>query len=133
MFNFFQKYSAQSHALMRIVVGFLFLCHGSQKLLGFPAAAHEAPPYITYGAGSIELIGGALIAVGLFADWAALVCSGEMAVAYWMAHGPRHAFPLLNGGELAAIYCFVFLYIATHGAGIWSVDAARGRPAAARH
>jgi putative oxidoreductase len=133
MSHVFQKYSAQSYALMRIVAGLLFLCHGSQKLLGFPAAAHEAPPYIMYGAGGIELIGGALVAIGLFADWAAFVCSGEMAFAYWIAHGPKNAFPLLNGGELAVIYCFVFLYIATHGAGIWSVDAARGRPAVARH
>ena len=124
----FKKYSAETYALMRIVAGFLFLCHGSQKLFGFPLAAHEAPAFITYGAGSIELIGGILIAVGLFTGWAAFVCSGQMAVAYWMAHGTKQAFPLMNGGELAALYCFVFLCIATHGAGIWSVDAARGKP-----
>jgi putative oxidoreductase len=129
MSTFLKKYSAQAYALMRIVAGLLFLCHGSQKLLGFPAAAHQAPPFITYGAGWIELLGGALIAVGLFAGWAAFVCSGEMAVAYWMAHASKNAFPLLNGGELAALYCFVFLCIATHGAGIWSVDAVRGKTA----
>jgi putative oxidoreductase len=124
----FKKYAAETYALMRIVAGFLFLCHGSQKVFGFPLPAHEAPAYITYGAGSIELIGGILIAVGLFTGWAAFVCSGQMAVAYWMAHGTKQAFPLINGGELAALYCFVFLCIATHGAGIWSVDAARGKP-----
>ena len=126
--TFLKKYTSETYALMRIVAGFLFLCHGSQKLFGFPLAAHEGPAFITYGAGSIELIGGILIAVGLFTGWAAFVCSGQMAVAYWMAHGPKQAFPLMNGGELAALYCFVFLCIATHGAGIWSVDAARGKP-----
>lgn len=132
MSEFSGKYTAATYALLRILTGFLFLCHGSQKLFGFPAAAHEAPPYITYGAGSIELIGGALVAVGLFTGWAAFVCSGEMAVAYWMAHGLKNAFPLLNGGELAALYCFVFLCIAAHGAGIWSIDATRGKPGEAR-
>ena len=129
---FLRKYTAETYALMRIVAGFLFLCHGSQKVFGFPGPAHEAPAFITYGAGSIELIGGILIAVGLFAGWAAFVCSGQMAVAYWMAHGTKQAFPLLNGGELAVLYCFVFLCIASHGAGIWSVDAARGKTMGAR-
>jgi putative oxidoreductase len=124
--NFLKTCTAETYALMRIVAGVLFLCHGSQKLFGFPAAAHEAPAFITYGAGSIELFGGILIALGLFTRWAAFICSGEMAVAYWMAHGTKQAFPLMNGGELAALYCFVFLCIAAHGAGIWSVDAARG-------
>lgn len=133
MSSFFKTYTAQSYALMRIVAGSLFLCHGSQKLLGFPAAAHEAPAFIKYGAGSIELLGGILIAVGLFAGWAAFLSSGEMAVAYLVVHGPKNAFPLLNGGELAALYCFVFLCIAAHGAGIWSVDAARGKPSGARN
>jgi len=126
MFTLLKKHTAETYALMRIVAGLLFLCHGSQKLFGFPAAAHEAPAFITYGAGSIEFFGGILIALGLFTGWAALICSGEMAVAYWMAHGTKQAFPLMNGGELAALYCFVFLCIAAHGAGIWSVDAARG-------
>lgn len=131
--TFFTKYTAQTYALMRIVAGFLFLCHGSQKLFGFPAAAHEAPAYIKYGAGSIEFFGGLLIAVGLFTGWAAFICSGHMAVAYWKAHGLKAALPLLNGGELAALYCFVFLCIAAHGAGIWSVDAARGKAGGAGH
>jgi putative oxidoreductase len=132
MSTFLKKYAAQAYALMRIVAGLLFLCHGSQKLLGFPAPAHEAPAYITYGAGSIELIGGALIMVGLFAGWVAFICSGEMAVAYWMAHASKNAFPMLNGGELSALYCFLFLCIAAHGAGIWSVDAVLAKPIGAR-
>jgi putative oxidoreductase len=121
------RYSPQTYALMRIVTGVLFLCHGSQKLFGIPAAAHQAPAFIAYAGGSIELLGGLLVAIGLFAGWAAFICSGEMAVAYWFAHGTKNAFPLLNGGELAALYCFVFLCIAAYGAGIWSLDAARKR------
>jgi putative oxidoreductase len=70
--------------------------------------------------------------VGLFARWVAFICSGEMAVAYWMAHASKNAFPLLNGGELAALYCFLFLCIAAHGAGIWSVDAVLAKPSGAR-
>lgn len=131
MSAFFGKYAAQAYALMRIVTGFLFLCHGSQKLLGFPAASHQAPAYIAYGAGSIELIGGFLVMVGLFTGWAAFLCSGLMAVAYWLAHGTKGVLPLTNGGELAALDCFVFLCIAAHGAGIWSLDAARGAPGGA--
>ena len=119
------KYSAQAYALMRIVTGFLFLCHGTQKLFGFPGAAHPSPPFITYAAGSIELIGGLLIMIGLVTPWVAFICSGEMAVAYWTRHGIKDPFPLLNGGELAVLFCFSFLYIAAHGSGIWSVDAAR--------
>lgn len=131
MSTFLNKYSAQFYALMRIVVGLLFLMHGSQKLFGFPAAAHEPPPFIKYGGGSIELIGGLLVMLGLFTDWAAFLASGEMAVAYWYAHAAKNVNPLLSGGELAALYCFVLLFIAAHGAGIWSLDAVRGRPGGA--
>jgi putative oxidoreductase len=126
----FNKYSAQAYALMRIVTGFLMLCHGSQKLLGIPGPAHEMPAFIKYGGGSIELICGLLVMVGLFTGWAAFLNSGQMAYAYWYAHGMKHPLPLLNGGELAALYCFVLLYIAAHGAGIWSLDALRVRAAA---
>lgn len=123
MLGFLERYQDQSYALMRIVTGFLFLCHGSQKLFGFPAAAREgAPAWIQYGAGSIELIGGALVLIGLATRPAAFLCSGTMAVAYWLAHGTRDLFPLNNGGELAALYCFVFLFIACRGGGAWSVD-----------
>lgn len=116
-------FGAQTYAAMRIVTGLLFLWHGSQKLFGFPAAAREGTPaFITYVAGPIELVGGVLVMIGLFTKPAAFLCSGLMAAAYWMAHGLNGLFPLNNGGELAALYCFVFLFIAAHGAGIWSVD-----------
>jgi len=84
------------------------------------------PPFITYIAGPIELIGGALVMVGLMTRWAAFFCSGLMAAAYWIAHGSKTLYPMLNGGELAIVFCFAFLYISSHGAGIWSLDAMRG-------
>src|SRR5262245_5674308 len=117
MATFMNSYNSQTYALMRIVVGLLFFWHGSQKLFGFPGTLPAGvPPFIVYGAGSIELIGGALILIGLFTRWAAFICSGQMAVAYWMAHGTKALLPIVNGGELAAIYCFVFLFIAAQGA-----------------
>jgi len=128
MEEFMRSYNSQTYALMRIVVGFLFLWHGSQKLFGFPGTPPEGvPAFVIYVGGSIELIGGILIMIGLFTRWAAFICSGEMAVAYWMAHGTNALLPIINRGELAVLYCFVFLFIAAHGAGIWSVDAAQGR------
>ncbi len=123
---FMAFFNAQAYALMRIVVGFLFLCHGAQKLFGFPAPMRGAPPaFVTYIAGPIELVGGALVMVGLFTGLAAFVCSGEMAVAYWLMHGTKALFPIQNGGELAALYCFVFLFISTQGGGIWNLDTVR--------
>ena len=126
---FMRRFDGETYALLRIVTGFLFLWHGSQKLFGFPQAAPDAPAFILYVAGPIEFIGGLLVAVGLFTRWAAFLCSGLMASAYWMAHGTKHTLPLLNEGELAALYCFVFLFISAHGAGRWSMDAARGEAA----
>lgn len=126
---FMRRFDGETYALLRIVTGLLFLWHGSQKLFGFPQAAPDAPAFILYVAGPIELIGGTLVAIGLFTRWAAFLCSGLMASAYWMAHGTRHIFPLLNEGELAVLYCFVFLFISAHGAGRWSMDAARGEAA----
>jgi putative oxidoreductase len=124
MTAFLGRYTHHTYALMRIVAGTLFLCHGSQKLFGFPPLPQNPPPFIMFGAGSIEFFGGLLIALGLFTGWAAFVSSGEMAAAYWIAHGTKAALPLVNGGELAALYCFLFLFIAVHGAGIFSLDAA---------
>jgi putative oxidoreductase len=123
---FLRPFQSQVYALMRIGVGLLFMCHGSQKLFGFPGSPPATPAFIAYIAGPIELVGGLLVAVGLFAGWAAFFCSGLMAAAYWMAHGTQALFPIVNGGEVAVLYCFVFLYIAAQGSGIWSVDAARG-------
>ncbi|MEM7411219.1 MAG: DoxX family protein [Myxococcota bacterium] len=123
MASFMRPFQSQVYAVFRIVVGFLFLWHGTQKLFGFPAAAREGTPaFITYVAGPIELVGGILVMIGFFTSWAAFLCSGLMAAAYWMAHGLQDVFPLNNGGELAALYCFAFLFIAARGAGIWSVD-----------
>ncbi|GIW41533.1 MAG: membrane protein [Candidatus Binatia bacterium] len=125
--GFMKVYEPQVYALMRMVTGFLFLWHGSQKLFGFPGAPPgEAPAFVIYVGGSIEFFGGILVMIGLFAGWAAFFCSGMMAVAYWMVHGFRALLPIQNQGELAALYCFAFLYIAARGSGIWSVDAARG-------
>jgi putative oxidoreductase len=119
---FMSSLNSQTYALMRIVTGLLFLFHGTQKLLSFPKEAPEAPVFILYIAGPIEMIGGALIVIGLFSRYVAFLCSGLMAAAYWMAHGTKALYPLLNGGELAALYAFVFLFIASQGSGIWSVD-----------
>ena len=135
MAAFLKPFSAQTYAAMRIVAGFLFLLHGSQKLLGFPAPMPEgaAPAFVIWVAGPIELIGGALVMIGLLTRWAAFLCSGLMAAAYFMAHaftklgemGFLGLSPTNNGGELSVLYCFVFLYIAARGAGIWSVDGDR--------
>ena len=127
MAEFMKPYSAQTYALMRIITGGLFLYHGLSKLFHFPTAPPpEAPPFVIYGAGSIELVGGALVAIGLKTRWAAFIASGLMAAAYWLAHGTKALLPIANQGELAVLYCFVFLLIAAHGPGIWSVDATRG-------
>jgi putative oxidoreductase len=126
MATFMQPFQAQTYALLRIVAGFLLLWHGAQKLLSVPMPPPpQIPAFVVYVAGPIELIGGALVMIGLFAGWAAFLCSGLMAFAYWMAHGTHALFPIQNGGELAALYCFVFLFISAHGAGIWSMDAAK--------
>lgn len=123
MVSFMKAYQEQTYALLRITTGFIFLFHGSQKLLGFPPASYEAPPYILYIAGPIELIGGALIMIGLFTAPIAFLASGLMAAAYFMAHFSAESYlPILNGGDAAVMYCFIFLYISTKGSGIWSVD-----------
>lgn len=126
MADFMRRFDSETYALLRIVTGLLFVWHGTQKLFGFPAQApSEAPAFVLYVAGPIELLGGALVCLGFFTRWAAFLCSGLMAAAYWMAHGTKHLFPLLNGGELAVLYCFAFLFIAAHGSGVWSLDGAR--------
>jgi putative oxidoreductase len=120
--NFLDKYQEETYALLRIVSGFLFIWHGTQKLINFPAEFPYPLNPLMYAAGSIEMIGGALVMIGLFTRPAAFICSGTMAVAYWMAHGMNQLFPILNGGELAALFCFAFLFIAARGPGIWSLD-----------
>ncbi len=115
------------YAVMRIAAGFLFILHGSQKLLSWPVDAMEGmPAFVTYIAGPIELVGGLLLVVGVMVRPAAFLCSGLMAAAYWMGHGTKALLPIQNGGELAFVLCFVFLFIAAEGAGIWSIDGRGG-------
>jgi putative oxidoreductase len=120
------RFEPQTFALLRIVAGLLFVMHGLQKLLGWPPGGHGTFPPFSWPAGIsgiIELVCGALITVGLVTGIAAFIASGEMAVAYFMGHAGHGGFwPIQNKGELAVLYCFVFLYIATHGAGMWSID-----------
>jgi putative oxidoreductase len=124
------RYYGEIYAIFRIVVGFLFMVHGTQKLFGLPTGqggGGSLPPLMVT-AGVIELIAGILIMIGFYAAIAAFIASGEMAVAYFMSHQPKGALPIQNQGELAALYAFVFLYIAARGSGPWSVDSAfRGR------
>jgi len=121
------RFSPQCYALMRIVTGLLFACHGAQKLFGV-LGSPRMPLMSQLGlAGVIEFVGGLLIAIGFLAGTAAFVASGEMAYAYFTQHFPRGAVPIRNGGELAALFCFVFLFIASRGAGIWAVDRGSGR------
>lgn len=116
-------------SILRIMTGLLFMQHGTTKYLGFPQSQMTGVDPTSLGgiAGMFELVGGALIVIGLFTRPVAFLLSGLMAAAYWIAHGSQGFFPLLNGGELAALYCFVFLYFAFMGPGPWSVDAARGK------
>ena len=121
------RYSAHLYALLRIVAGLMFALHGTQKLFGWPGGKAAATAPLMLFAGAIELGGGLLIAIGLLTSFAAFLSSGTMAVAYFWRHAPQDFLPIVNKGELAVLYCFVFLFIAAYGSGIWSVDAARGR------
>ena len=111
-----------AYAAMRIVTGLLFLFHGLQKVLGLYGGQVQAVGSLPWVAGVIEVTGGVLVMVGLFTALTAFICSGEMAAAYFMAHFPKAFWPIENQGELAALYCFVFLYIASRGGGPVSVD-----------
>jgi putative oxidoreductase len=115
-------------SILRIMTGLLFLQHGTAKYFKIPVVpmfANLTPMSPSGIAGILELVGGVLIILGLFTRSVAFILSGLMAVAYFMAHAPRGFYPILNAGELAILYCFVFLYIAAAGPGPWSVDAAR--------
>lgn len=110
-------------SILRIMVGLLFLEHGMSKVFGFPPHGHMPVfPETEWFAGRIELIGGSLVALGLFTRLAALIVSGEMAFAYFISHAPRSFFPLINGGEAAILFCFVFLYLVFAGGGPLSLD-----------
>jgi putative oxidoreductase len=125
MQRFLGRYSPYLYALLRVVAGFLFSLHGVQKLFGALGGKPVELMSQMGLAGVIELVGGVLIAVGLFTSPVAFIASGEMAVAYFQAHLPRSIWPIVNGGELAALYCFLFLYFAAMGSGKWSVDSLR--------
>lgn len=132
MASFMKRYQGETYAALRIVSGLLFVVHGTSKIFDYPVGPPEGTPaFIVWVAGLLELVGGALIAVGFMTRWAAFVCSGLMAAAYWMAHGLKHLLPMMNGGELAVLYCFVFLYIAANGPGPYSLDAGRERTSGA--
>jgi putative oxidoreductase len=113
-------------SILRIVTGLLYLWHGSQKLFGFPPSGQPGPPFQFFSiiglAGVLEFFGGVLILIGLFTRPVAFILSGQMAAAYFMAHAPQAFLPIVNRGEMAVLYCFVFLYFAVAGGGVWSLD-----------
>jgi len=121
--KFLDNFQEQTYALLRITAGFMFLLHGTQKYFNFPQDyPYGELGFLSIAAGTIEVVGGVLIIIGLTTRAAAFICSGTMAVAYWVFHGTQSIYPLVNGGELAALYCFIFLFIACKGSGIWSMD-----------
>ncbi|MXQ12910.1 DoxX family protein [Microvirga makkahensis] len=109
-------------SVLRIVAALIFMAHGTQKILGFPAGSSPAMFSLSWIAGVLELFGGALLVLGVFVRPVAFVLSGLMACAYWIAHAPKSFFPVLNGGDAAILYCFVFLYFVAAGGGVWSLD-----------
>lgn len=133
-FSQLSRYTPQALGALRIVSALLFIQHGAQKLLSFPAALEMGtPPLLSLmGVGGlIELGGGVLLLIGLFSRPVAFVMAGQMAVAYWMFHAPSSFYPILNGGDAAILYCFVFLLFVFTGPGAWSVDGARKSSSAA--
>ena len=134
-FRHLEKYQPQLRALLRIVVALLFLEHGLAKLIHFPVAQPGAPdplPPLLLAAAIIEIVAGVLITLGLWTRLFAFIAAGEMAIAYFMFHAPQGFWPIVNMGEGAILYCFVFLYLAAAGPGAWSIDEARTRSAQIR-
>jgi putative oxidoreductase len=128
------RYTEYIYAIVRIIMGLFFVLHATQKFWGYPplpAGMQGGPPTgMLLVAGVIELVCGLLILFGFFASIAAFIASGEMAVAYFIGHFPHGFWPHTNVGEPAVLYCFIFLYIAAKGSGVWSIDSLRGAPAA---
>ena len=132
-FIWLSRWQPQLLAILRIVVGLLFLEHALSKFFAFPVPFPVHPlPTLLVAAGVIELCAGVLVTIGLFTRLAAFIASGEMAIAYWMEHFPKSPWPIANMGEGAILFCFVFLYLAAAGPGAWSIDGARTRNAPIR-
>jgi putative oxidoreductase len=126
--NHLDRFAPLALSVMRIVFALTFFAHGTQKILGFPASAMNPAAFsLSWIAGVLELVGGALLMVGLFTRPVAFVLSGQMAYAYFLAHAPKSFFPALNGGDAAILFCFGFLYLVFAGAGPLSLDALRER------
>jgi putative oxidoreductase len=126
--NSLNRFADPVYCITRLIVGLLFACHGSQKLLGFPPGGHGAPTDALGLLGAwLELVCGLLIAVGLLTRLAAFIASGEMAVAYFMVHASQHLFPIVNRGESAVFYCWFFFFAIFYGPGRWSIDALMGK------
>lgn len=126
------RYSDWIYAIMRVMVGLLFLCHGAQKLFGVLGMESPVTDPKLIAAGIVELVCGSLVVLGLWGSYAAFIASGEMCIAYFWAHAPHGFWPIMNRGELAVFYCFVFLYMSSKGSGPWSLDSLlwrRRRPA----
>jgi putative oxidoreductase len=121
------KYADWIYAAMRLVSGLLFACHGAQKLFGILDGQSQLGDPRLFTAGIIEFVGGLLIAIGLWTSYTAFIASGEMAVGYFTVHAQGGFWPIVNKGELAVLYCFVFLFIASYGSGICSVERLVGR------
>jgi len=129
-FRHLEKYQPQLRAILRIMTALLFMEHGLAKLIHFPVPQPGAPnplPPILVAAACIEVVGGTLIAVGLFTRLVAFLCAGEMAIGYFMFHFPQGFWPIVNKGEAAILFCFIFLYLAAAGPGAWSIDGVRTR------
>ncbi len=120
------RYRPQALGALRIMTALLFISHGTQKLFGFPASQMDGSlPTMLLVAALLEAVGGILVLVGLFTRPVAFILSGQMAVAYFIAHGPKSFFPALNGGDAAIMFCFIFLYLVFAGPGAFSVDERR--------
>ena len=123
--QFLSRFSPYTLGLLRIFTALSFISHGTQKLIGFPAAPSWGMPAVLslpWTAGLLEIVGGAFVLVGFFTRPVAFVLSGLMAVAYWMAHAPANLFPAMNGGDAAILFCFIFLYLVFSGPGAWSIN-----------
>ena len=123
--EFNEQWAPYAVAALRIVTALLFLQHGTSKLLDWPHTSMSGPPMWTifWVAGVIELVGGLLLLVGLFTRWTSFILAGEMAIAYFMIHAAQSFFPMVNRGEAAVLFCFIFLLFIATGAGKWSIDA----------